>query len=322
VGNELRIAVVICTFQRPRSLRRALESLAQCEPPQGDDWTVVVVDNFGCAETQEVAASFRGRLPVTILVEPTAGLAQARNAAVTATRCDYFIWTDDDVTVGPHWIRAYETAFERNPDTAFFGGPIVPRFEGDPPAWITACLSEIYTAFAGRDGFADRTKFDRTSGQLPFGANLAVRAAEQGQFRYDVALGRQPGRRLLGGEESDCMRRICRAGGAGLWVADARVDHWIDAKRQSVAYLWRYYTGVGFVLSRARLIKRPTQPRESRLEIRRQLVRSNVVYLWGRITRKPNIWIKALKRSAELRGELAARRALHSLHHQPSGSGK
>jgi glycosyltransferase involved in cell wall biosynthesis len=46
VGNELKIAVVICSFQRPRSLRRALESLAQCEPPQGDDWTVVVVDNL------------------------------------------------------------------------------------------------------------------------------------------------------------------------------------------------------------------------------------------------------------------------------------
>jgi len=282
----------------------------------------VVVDNFGCAETQRVVASFRDRLPINILVEPTPGLAQARNAAVAATTCDYFIWTDDDVTVSPSWIRDYESAFERNHDTAFFGGPIVPRFEGDPPAWITACLPEIYTAFAGRDGFADATMFDQTSPHLPFGANLAIRAAEQYRFRYDVSLGRQPGRHLLSGEESDCLRRICRAGGTGLWVADARVDHWIDAKRQSIAYLWRYYTGVSFGMSHAQLTRRPTKPRGPKLEIRWQLARSNTLYLWGRVTGQPHVWIKALKRSAELSGKLAARRALQLIHRQASRSGE
>ena len=282
----------------------------------------MVVDNSGCAETQKVVASFRDRLPVTILVEPTAGLAQARNTAVAATACDYFIWTDDDVAVSPSWLRDYESAFERNPDTAFVGGPIVPRFEGDPPAWITACLSEIYTAFAGRDGFADAMLFDQASRQLPFGANMAIRAAEQYQFRYDIALGRQPGPHLLSGEESDCMQRICRAGGTGLWVADARVDHWIDANRQSIAYLWRYYTGASFGLSQARLISRPTKPRASKLEIRWQLVRSNALYLWGRVTGKPHVWIKALKRSAELSGKLAARRESRVLHHQASRPGE
>ena len=52
-----------------------------------------------------LVAPIRDRLPVTILIEPTAGLAQARNVAVAATTCDYFIWTDDDVTVSPSWIR-------------------------------------------------------------------------------------------------------------------------------------------------------------------------------------------------------------------------
>ena len=318
----LKIAVVICTLQRPRSLQRTLASLAQCDPPRRAEWSVVVVDNSGCAETQDTVASFRDRLPITLLVEPTAGLAQARNAAVAATACDYFIWTDDDVTVSVGWIRDYEAAFERNPDVAFFGGPIAPRFEGDPPAWIAACLPDIYTAFAGRDGFADAATFDRTSRQLPFGANLAVRASEQYRFRYDVTLGRQPGQRLLSGEESDCMQRICRAGGTGLWVASACVDHWIDATRQSVAYLWRYYRGMSFGLWRARLLSRGKRPKESKRKMRWQLVRSNALYLWGRVTGKPHIWIKALKRSADLSGQLAARREFRLHRFQASGSGE
>lgn len=316
----MKIAIVICTLRRANSLARTLTSVAQSDPPQHADWSVVVVDNGNSAETQTVAASFRGRLPIEVLVEPKAGLAYARNAAVVGTACDYFIWTDDDVTVGKSWIREYEAAFESQPEAAFFGGPIRPRFEGNPPTWITACLPDLYTAFAGRDLSRDPERFDRDSTQLPFGANMAIRAEEQKRFRYDLALGRQPGLRILSGEESDCLTRICNAGGTGYWLPDAAVDHWIDRERQSIEYVRRYYHGVSFTRARMQLAGDPAIAWSETLNARWELIRSDALYFWGRMAGKPETWVKALKRSAKLRGQIAARRDVMAAGRSATGS--
>jgi glycosyltransferase involved in cell wall biosynthesis len=306
------IAIAICTLRRARSLARTLESLAQCHPPRATDWSVLVIDNVGCPETKAVVDSFRDRLPISLVVEPAVGQARARNTAIASASCDYFLWTDDDVTVAPDWIREYEAAIERHPEAAFFGGPILPRFEGNPPAWIAACLPQIYTAFAGRDLSREAARFDQTSRQLPFGANLMIRAVEQRRFRFDVTLGRQPGWHLLGGEELDCLRRICAAGGVGFWVPDAGVEHWIDAGRQSIEYLRRFYGGVGFLEVRRALAANSSLGSMGTLHARWQWIRSEAAYLIGRMTGRPESWIKALKKSAKLSGQIAARRAFAS----------
>lgn len=314
----MRIAVVICTLQRPNSLDRALAALARCQPPRHADWTIVIVDNSGCAQTQHVVASYRDRLPVTLVVEPDQGLARARNAAIAVTDCDYFIWTDDDVTVGRSWICDYEAAFEQHSEAAFFGGPITPRFEGEAPAWISTCLPHIQTAYAGRNLPPRVTTLNRSPHHLPFGANMAIRAQEQRQFLYDIALGRQPGRQIRSGEESDCLRRICSAGGVGAWVPAAGVDHWIDRDRQTVSYVWRYYAGVSFGRAYARLVNLSATPDPRRFAVRWQLAQNYWHYLWGRLTGRPEAWVEALVRSARLSGEIAAHREFRSARNSTS----
>jgi hypothetical protein len=106
-----------------------------------------------------------------------------------------------------------------------------------------------------------------------------------------------------------------------LWLADARVDHWIDPGRQSIAYLWRYYTGDSFRRSQVRMMQQSDTPAASLLGMRWQLVRRYFAYLHGRMAGKPRIWIKALKDSAALCGALDARRELQTLHRQTRGPG-
>ncbi|HWA49872.1 MAG TPA: glycosyltransferase family 2 protein [Dongiaceae bacterium] len=304
----MKIAVVICTFRRSDSLVRALASIAEAEPPLSAAWQVLVVDNGDCRDTRRVVEDFRSRLPIDLLIAPEAGLARARNAAAQQVDCDYFLWTDDDVTVGRNWLRAYETAFARNPQAAFFGGPILPHLEGTPPSWLVDSLPRVYSAFAGCKMTGDVTRFDLHSRELPFGANFAVRGKEQRSLRYDVSLGRQPGPWLLGGEEVDLLRRICATGGTGAWVSDAEVTHWIDPKRQSIAYLRSYYEGQGFALARAKLA---AQPRGAMLPrpVWRDLLRSELAYWIGWLTRRPKTQMRALKKASKLRGMLAAQRA-------------
>jgi glycosyltransferase involved in cell wall biosynthesis len=303
----VKIAVVICTHNRPDSLARTLSSLAAAEAPLSADWQILVVDNAGCAATPQVTDRYRDRLPIAMLAEPEAGLARARNAAVRALDCDYFLWTDDDVTVGRGWLRAYEAAFAEYPEAAFFGGAIRPQFEGEPPAWLLACLPLVYTAYAGRDLGSIAAPLDGRSRKLPFGANFAVRAREQRAFPYDVRLGRQPGPHLLSGEESDVLRRICRAGGRGVWLPDAAVVHWIDRRRQTIAYLRSYYEGWGFARVRSRLAER-AEPDASAAAHWRDLLRSELAYRWGWMAGRPETWVEALKRASMIRGARAAHR--------------
>ncbi|HNB26163.1 MAG TPA: glycosyltransferase [Alphaproteobacteria bacterium] len=300
------IATVICTYRRPRSLARTLSSLAVAAPPRRAAWRVVLVDNADCAETRAVAAGFRDRLPLEILIEPEAGLSRARNAAVLALDVDYFLWTDDDVVVDAGWLRAYEAAFDAFPDAAYFGGPVELHFEGEPPGWLPGALPLIGTAFARRSVVAGLGPVGDDPRRIPFGANMAIRGREQRAHLYDVRRGRQPGRFLLSGEESAVLTRIRAAGGDGIWVPAAQVTHWIPPDRQSISYLRRYYEGRFFAGARAT----PPDQLPTARHLWRDLLRSELSYLRGRLTRQPEIWVTALKKASKLRGILAARREL------------
>jgi glycosyltransferase involved in cell wall biosynthesis len=303
----LKIAIIICTFRRPDSLARTLASMVGLEPPLAGEWQVAVVDNGDCADTRRLVAEFRDRLPISLVLAPEPGLARARNAALEAVACDYFIWTDDDVTVAPHWLRAYAAAFAAHPQASFFGGPIVPHFEGNPPSWLLTSLPLIGSVFAAREAGADGTRIAVEA--LPYGANFALRAQDVRTLRFDPSLGRQPGSWMLSGEESDLLRRLCAQGGFGIWAASAEVTHWIDAARQSVAYLRRYYEGRA--LGRARLA-RQAGPDASW----HALLRCELAYLRGRFLRRPKLWVPALKQASLLRGTSAAHRE-RALAHRP-----
>jgi hypothetical protein len=90
---------------------------------------------------------------------------------------------------------------------------------------------------------------DAATIELPSGANFAVRTDVQRRHAYDPALGRQPGRTLIGGEEIALMRRLMAEGAHGRWVPGAAVEHRIGSDRQTVVYLRSHGAGQGWVES-------------------------------------------------------------------------
>jgi glycosyltransferase involved in cell wall biosynthesis len=303
----VKISVVICTRNRARSLARTLASLTACAPPVRADLAVMVVDNGSGDGTRAVIDGFRDRLPLTALAAPTPGISHARNAAVASMQTDWFLWTDDDVTVGAGWLRRYEAAFDTQPGTAVFGGPIRLRFDDLPPRWLAASLPLLLPAYAALDLGPCEMPLGRTPRELPFGANFAVRAAEQRAHRYDADLGRRPGR-LSSGEESDVVRRILAAGGRAHWLPDADVEHWIDAERQTVDYLRAYYAELGYRSARRASARGQRLSARERWRALRRIAWCESRYHAGRLLGRPGFWVTALKESARLRGVLAAQR--------------
>lgn len=237
-----RFTVAICTWNRAALLDQTLASMRQLRIPPGLDWELVVVNNNCTDETDAVIARHADQLPLRRLWEPQPGQCHARNRAIDESRGEVIVWTDDDVLVDRGCLASYSEAVAAHPEAGFFGGPIHPWFESDPPRWLTEVWPLVKSAYAIRD-FGDAA-FPFQSNRLPFGANYAVRMEVQRRYRYDPNLGLKPGRTLRG-DEINVLLRMLLDGVCGQWVPNAAVQHYIPVERQTIGYLRGYYFGQG-----------------------------------------------------------------------------
>lgn len=233
------LSMVMCTRNRAEQLRRVLESAAAMVIPPGQTWEFLLVDNGSTDHTAEVVAAFADRLPIRRVWQPEAGLSNARNAGVAAASGDYILWTDDDVVIDPGWLAAYADAFKAYPDAAIFGGVIEPVYEVEPPQWFRENEDLLSHLVAKRDFGPERRVLENDLATIPYGANFALRTAEQKRHRYDPELGVSPNHKRLG-EETAVIQAIRNAGGVSVWVPGARVHHLIPASRMTPDYVRIY----------------------------------------------------------------------------------
>jgi len=243
------ISVAICTFNRAESLRRTLDSVAAMRVPSEVAWEVLIVNNNSTDHTDDVISAFTGRLPVRREFEPRPGKSNALNRAIDVAKGDYILWTDDDVVVDTGWLAAYVEAFRRWPKAVVFGGRITPKYEVPAEKWVIESEAVLVGPYAIRD-FGDQVMplSAEDEDHFPFGANWAVRAAEQRAFRYDPELGPVPNR-VRNHEETDLIHRLLASGATGYWIPEAMVEHCIGRDRQTVRYIAAYYESWGETLA-------------------------------------------------------------------------
>ncbi|MCA9131934.1 MAG: glycosyltransferase [Planctomycetales bacterium] len=300
----MKISVAICTWNRAALLAQTLAYLERLEIPAGQQWEVLVVNNRCTDDTDAVLRKFQRSLPLRRLYEERAGLSNARNCAVQHAQGDLMLWTDDDVRVGSQWLQSFGQASERHPQAAFFGGPILPWFEGTPPRWLNDVVVHYGSAFALRD-LGDSAAIV-SEYRLPFGANFAIRTAVQRRFPYDAQLGRK-GFAMLGNDEISVLKAVLDSGGTGYWVPSAQVRHFIPRSRQTVGYLFRFFAGQGQVESL--LGGRPEVPlllgRPRWLW--RRLLEASARYYAARFLSPPQVWSARLEEFARTVGALRVR---------------
>ena len=295
------VTIAICTWNRAPLLRNTLQGISNLDVPEGLDWELLVVNNNCTDDTDRVAGEFRASLPLKIVHEPEPGISNARNAATRDASGTYIVWTDDDVLVDENWLAAYARTFREWPEAVVFGGPITPLFEGDPPRWLRDGWRFVANAYAIRDFDIGPADLPPDASRIPFGANFAVRRAEQLTRPYNPDLGNK-GKKILLGEETDVMLALLQAGHTGRWIPDARVRHWLPKHRQSLQYLKTYFSGHGLRSSRegaecrgedgapcATLFGYP------RWALRRA-AQQYLDYLGKRLLQGPDKWLPAYKR--------------------------
>jgi hypothetical protein len=295
----MNVSIICCLFNRSGLLDKTLDRLRRLDVAPCAHWEILVVNNNSSDDTDTVIERHSEQLPIRRLWEPRTGKSHAANLAISEARGDLFLWTDDDVLVDRDWLKAYVQAALAHPDASFFGGPIVPWFETEPPHWIRTHLRSIASCFAIRDEF---TQSFTPGGPryLPYGANMATRPHCFEGRPFDVGLGPQADTEIRGEEEA--LLQECLSGGLqGLWVKEARVQHFIPKERLTERFVWNFYFGHGRTEVRRGEVPRAEEIFGMPRWAVRRYVESLVVSTLLSPT-KNRYWIRAFKDVATCRG--------------------
>lgn len=115
-----RFSIIIPTYNRQAQLARCLASLAELSCPR-EQFEVIVVNDDETTMLVKLVDEFRSRINLTLLTQPHAGPAQARNTGAHAATNEFLAFTDDDCEPAPEWLARLAAALASNPG-ALVGG--------------------------------------------------------------------------------------------------------------------------------------------------------------------------------------------------------
>jgi glycosyltransferase involved in cell wall biosynthesis len=133
--SELLLSVIICTRNRARLLRQAIDGLL-VQPFDPELYEVVVVDGNSTDGTPEMVRELATRFPnVSYHNCPEKGLPKARIYGAARARGTVIGYLDDDAKPCADWLKRAADVFHRlNP--ICFGGPFFAFYESPKPAWF------------------------------------------------------------------------------------------------------------------------------------------------------------------------------------------
>lgn len=235
------ISVIVCTYNRARSLELTLRALDEQAAPAHLSWEVLVVDNNSTDGTRRAVEGFArvARIRLRYLFEAQQGLSRARNAGIAQAQGAIVAFTDDDVRPAPDWVAGI-VASMRETGADILGGRILPVWEQAPPPWL-ALRPLLRWPFAVMEHALPGRVMEARGIPNVWGANMAFRREIFAKFgTFDPARG-MTGRKLYRGEELDLVRRALAAEAHAAYDPRLVVWHHIPATRMRRRYVSRLY---------------------------------------------------------------------------------
>ncbi|MDP3494798.1 MAG: glycosyltransferase family 2 protein [Hyphomonadaceae bacterium] len=215
------VSIIIPTFRRPeRAVEAARSALAQvCETA----FEVVLIDNDPAGSALEALRAL-GDARVVVVHEPRAGVANARNAGLRASRGDTIAFLDDDELAPPAWLaQLLRVQREKKADVVF--GPVRTKLAATPRHH-----EEYFSAFFARDPGHAEGIINIFYG---CGCSLIRRAALPSAEPFSME------RNEIGGEDDLLFQTMQAAGASFAWAPNAFVWETPETSRVTLAYTLR-----------------------------------------------------------------------------------
>jgi glucosyl-dolichyl phosphate glucuronosyltransferase len=222
-------SVVICVYTEDRweDIGQAVESVVRQRRPARE--LILVVDH-----NPALYLRLRAAYPQAEVVENVRarGLSGGRNTGAAAASGDVVAFLDDDAVADPGWLAALAEGF-RLPGVVGVGGRTEPLWASRRPRWFPDEFDwTVGCTYRGMPAV-------RAPVRNLMGGNAAfLRTALADAGGFDTGLGRGPGGRPLGCEETEfCIRlRQRRPEAVLLFEPRALVRHKVPAQRERLRY--------------------------------------------------------------------------------------
>jgi len=219
------ISVCVCTYKRPRLLKRLLQELSGQDTGGRFTYSIVVADNDCLQTAREVVSDFgaTSSIPIRYCVEPRQNIALARNKALENASGDFVAFIDDDEFPTKRWLLTlFETCNKYGVDGVL--GPVRPHFDEEPPKWV------VQGRFYERPTYSTGLVIDWSKGRTG-NALLKRRIFATGapQFRAE----------FLTGEDQDFFRRMIEKGHRFIWCNEAMAYEVVPPIRWKPTFMLR-----------------------------------------------------------------------------------
>jgi glycosyltransferase involved in cell wall biosynthesis len=178
------LSVIIPTYLRPERLSACLQSLTRLDYPR-DHFEVIVVDDGSQSPPEAVVAFFQDQLDVTLLTQPHAGPATARNTGAAKAVGKFLAFTDDDCAPAHDWLQTLAARFAAAPDHAIAGqtlNALPENLYSTASQTLIDYLCTYYNVLAGKAAFLTSSNLalpaDRFRGIGGFDSSFAFAAGE------------------------------------------------------------------------------------------------------------------------------------------------
>ena len=219
------ITVCVCTYKRPRLLKRLLDEVGRQESDGRFTYSIVVADNDHLQSGKEVVSNFAAasKVRVQYCVEARQNIALARNKAVENATGDFVAFIDDDEFPAARWLLTlFEACHAYEVDGVI--GPVKRYFDEQPPKWV------IKGDFYERPTYPTGLIIDWTKGRTN---NVLVKRSVVGSdtqaFRPEFRTG----------EDQDFFRRMIDKGHKFIWCGEAVVYEVVPPIRWKRTFMLR-----------------------------------------------------------------------------------
>lgn len=165
----MKISLIICTKDRPESLRSVLECATR-QTLEQTNYEILVIDQSLSDDSQTVCKDY-GNIKYEKL--NSTGVSISRNKGIELASGKILVYVDDDVEFEEDYLPNILNFFETSPlKPDMIGGKTYIRFVPEKPEWIGTLLKN-YLAYSD---FGDTAKpYDNHPKHVPYTCNMAVK---------------------------------------------------------------------------------------------------------------------------------------------------